>query len=89
VGTGFTVRVERDLLARLGKLERKESPFKSVPREFSRGAQWVEPRLVVAVKFVNWTRDGVMRHPSFEGICEDTAPESVVVERPVPIQEAE
>jgi bifunctional non-homologous end joining protein LigD len=85
VGTGFTVRVERDLLARLQKIQRSSSPFVSVAREFSKGAIWAEPRLVVAVKFVNWTRDGVVRHPSFDGICQGTAPESVVVEWPVPV----
>jgi bifunctional non-homologous end joining protein LigD len=89
VGTGFTVRVERDLLSRLQQLARMASPFVSVPKEYARGAVWVEPRLVVAVKFVNWTRDGVLRHPSFDGICEGTAPESVVVEQPVPVQNAE
>jgi bifunctional non-homologous end joining protein LigD len=88
VGTGFTVRVERDLLARLDKLKRSDSPFVAVPREFARGAVWVEPRLVVAVKFVNWTRDHVLRHPSFDGICEGTEPVSVVIERPVQVQDA-
>ena len=89
VGTGFSVRVERDLLTRLGKLQRRDSPFVSVPREFSRGATWAEPRLVVAVKFTTWTRDGILRHPSFDGICEGTAPESVVIERPAFIEDAE
>jgi hypothetical protein len=54
-----------------------------VPREFAPGAIRVEPRLVVAVKFVNRTRDGVLRHPSFDGICEGTVPELVVIERPL------
>jgi ATP-dependent DNA ligase len=78
-----------DLLRRLQPLVREASPFVSVPREFARGAVWVEPRLVVAVKFVNWTRNGVLRHPSFDGICEGTAPESVVVERAVPVPDTE
>src|SRR6266481_4183442 len=88
VGTGFSVRVERDLLARLQQLQQSGSPFASVPREYSRGATWVEPRMVVAVKFTSWTRDGVLRHPSFDGICEGTAPKSVVIERPLPVKEA-
>ena len=82
VGTGFSVRVERDLLAHLQRLSRKGCPFVSVPREFSRGAVWVEPRLVVAMKFTTWTRDGILRHPAFEGIREDKAPKSVVLEKP-------
>ena len=31
-------------------------------------------RMVVAVKFTTWTRDGVPRHPSFDGVCEGLAP---------------
>ena len=59
-----------------------DSPVVTVPREFSRGAIWADPRLVVAVKFTTWTRDGILRHPSFDGICEGMAPESVVLEKP-------
>jgi len=85
VGTGFTVRIERNLLGRLRQLERSESPFVAVPRDYRAGAVWVEPRLVVAVKFTTWTRD---RHPSFDGLCEGIEPKSVAIERPVAIGEA-
>jgi bifunctional non-homologous end joining protein LigD len=32
---------------------------------------WVEPTLVAAVHFTEWTGDGVLRHPSFKGLRED------------------
>src|SRR5262249_41652253 len=51
VGTGFSARTERDLLTHLRALQRAASPFVSVPKEYRRGVNWVEPQLVVAVKF--------------------------------------
>ena len=32
---------------------------------------WVKPALVVEVAFVEWTRDGLLRHPQFVGLRED------------------
>ena len=28
---------------------------------------WVEPQIVVQVRFTEWTRDGILRHPAFLG----------------------
>ena len=28
---------------------------------------WVNPKIVVEVSFVEWTRDGLLRHPEFLG----------------------
>jgi len=42
----------------------------------------VEPRLVVEVAFTEWTADGKIRHPSFQGVREDKAPDAVVREAP-------
>jgi ATP-dependent DNA ligase len=30
--------------------------------------KWVKPQVVVEAGFVEWTRDGVLRHPKFIGI---------------------
>jgi bifunctional non-homologous end joining protein LigD len=32
---------------------------------------WVKPQVVVEVAFVEWTRDGLLRHPQFVGLRED------------------
>jgi bifunctional non-homologous end joining protein LigD len=87
VGTGFTERMERNLLARLERLHRPECPFVAVPKEYREGAIWVEPQLVVAIKFTEWTRDGVLRHPSFDGVCEGVELKSVVLKRPAAVKE--
>jgi bifunctional non-homologous end joining protein LigD len=32
---------------------------------------WVRPKVVVEVEFVEWTRDGLLRHPQFVGLRDD------------------
>jgi bifunctional non-homologous end joining protein LigD len=82
-GSGFGLKVGRELMATLRNQGRSEAPFVSVPREYRRGVNWVEPRMVVEVKFTTWTSDGILRHPSLEGIREDKSPKSVVIEETV------
>jgi bifunctional non-homologous end joining protein LigD len=82
VGTGFTAAAARDLRRRLAPLETKVRPFapgKGVPR-----AHFVEPRLVAQVRFTEWTSDGRMRHPSFEGLREDKEASEVTREKEAP-----
>jgi len=33
--------------------------------------RWVTPTIVVQVAFVEWTRDGLLRHPRFVGVRDD------------------
>jgi ATP-dependent DNA ligase len=33
--------------------------------------RWVKPKIVVEVSFVEWTRDGLLRHPEFVGLRTD------------------
>ncbi len=84
VGTGFSLKVGRELMAKLREHGRNDPPFVMVPREYRRGVNWVEPLMVVEVKYTNWTSDGILRHPAFEGIREDKPVKSVVMERPEP-----
>jgi bifunctional non-homologous end joining protein LigD len=43
---------------------------------------WVEPKLVAEVEFVEWTHDGRLRAPSFQGLREDKPVREVERERP-------
>ena len=81
VGTGFDTATLADLHARLRKLARESPPVGDPVR--IRGAHWVEPRLVAAVAFTEWTGDGRLRHPSYQGLRPDKDPRTVVRERPV------
>ena len=83
VGTGFSDKTLRDLHKRLRALEQDACPFTPPPTGLGR-PHWVKPSLVAQVKFGEWTTDGRMRHPSFEGLREDKPPEEVVREMPTP-----
>jgi ATP-dependent DNA ligase len=39
--------------------------------------RWVQPKIVVEVSFVEWRRDGLLRHPEFVGVRDDKAPREV------------
>ena len=81
VGTGFTQKLALDLRRRLDALERKTCPFDPPPpRPVSRNAHWVKPALVCEVAFTEWTNDGNIRHPSFQGLRLDKKPHEVVRE---------
>ena len=84
VGTGFDrAEIER-LLARLRPLERPSTPFAEAPKLAKvRKADivWVEPELVCEVEFAEWTHDGRLRAPSYQGLREDKQPEEVRRER--------
>jgi bifunctional non-homologous end joining protein LigD len=79
VGTGFTAAE----LTRLGKLleplRRPSSPFDPPPPRL-RDAVFAEPQLVARVRFTEWTRAGVVRHPAYLGLRDDIAPGEVVRE---------
>ena len=79
VGTGYTEKTLASLSKQLTELERPDSPFADHVRE--KGAHWSEPRLVAEIAFTEWTRDGRLRHPRFEGLRTDKDPSAVVRER--------
>jgi len=79
VGTGFDARTLRDLHDKLVRLETSRSPF-SKGKPPGRGVHWVQPRLVGQVAFSEWTRDGELRHPSYQGLRDDKSAAEVVRE---------
>jgi bifunctional non-homologous end joining protein LigD len=82
VGTGFD-EAELDRLAMLLRpLARSRSPFGG--RQPARGAHFVEPALVAEIEFGEWTRDGRLRHPRYEGLRDDKPAADVVRERVQP-----
>ena len=83
VGTGFTSDVLTELHRRLKALARKDCPFSPKPTgSLGRTAHWVRPELVAEVEFTEWTEDGKIRHPSFQGIREDKPASEVTREEP-------
>ena len=81
VGTGFTQQSLKELRSRLNSLERKSPAFINPPKGAdARGVHWVEPKLVGAVAFAEWTTDNLLRHPSFQGLREDKPASQVIRE---------
>ncbi|MDX6469598.1 MAG: bifunctional non-ous end joining protein LigD, partial [Gaiellaceae bacterium] len=85
-GTGFTERDIDALLAKLEPLRTGASPFPVVPKmpKVRKGdVTWVEPKLVCEVRFAEWTHDGHLRAPSFQGLRDDKPARAVHREQPV------
>jgi len=82
-GTGFTEHDIDELLAKLEPLRRDTCPFPvepKMPKVRKGDVVWVEPRLVGEVSFAEWTHDGHLRAPSFEGLRDDKPAAAVVRE---------
>ncbi len=92
VGTGFNDKQQKDMLKKFKPLIVKKAPFTEIPdiNKPSRfrpdppkaTAVWLKPKLVCEVAFTEMTTDGVMRHPSFEGMRMDKNADKVVLETP-------
>ena len=90
VGTGFDHARLRDVSKRLKKLERADSPFIDHGRRRTpAGVHWVDPKLVCEIAFTEWTGEGILRHPVFQGLREDKPARQVVRERPAALPEGE
>jgi bifunctional non-homologous end joining protein LigD len=80
VGTGFDVAALELLGDELEQRERSSPPFTG--RNLPRAARWSEPELVAQIGFTEWTRDGKLRHPRYEGLRYDKPAREVVREVP-------
>lgn len=77
IGTGFTAKMEQELMRRFKPLIRSKSPFAET---LSEKVTWLTPKLVCEVSYTELTDEGLMRHPSFKGMREDKAPKEVYAE---------
>ncbi len=70
VGTGFD---QRRLAAIRSELEPFRRPRPPCEGATPKGAEhvWVEPRMVVEVRYTEYTRDGHLRHPTFVRVRDD------------------
>ena len=84
-GTGFSVQQRISLQKKLDALVQPTTPFAVKPKDPGlRRAVWTKPKLVGEVAFTEWTDEGSIRHPSFQGLREDKKAKDVVREEPVP-----
>lgn len=90
IGTGFNAQDQRNMMKQFKALIAKKPPFSELPdiNKPSRfrpnppnaTATWLKPELVCEVSYTEMTSDGVMRHPSFEGMRIDKKASDVIKE---------
>lgn len=89
---GLTPHMRSEIFRRIAPNQTRTCPFVNLPTtktgywgegitsEDMAKLRWVRPKVVVEVSFVEWTRDGLLRHPQFVGIREDKQPRDVLRE---------
>jgi bifunctional non-homologous end joining protein LigD len=85
VGTGFNEQTLADLHQKLTKLVQAKSPYSNLAGNTgqARDVSWVKPALVAEIEFSNWTDEGLLRHPSFQGLREDKPASKVIHDEPI------
>ncbi len=76
VGAGFDGAALASLAAPLKRLAVTRRPFAATASVPGR-PHWLQPKLVAEVSFSEWTRDGRLRHPVFQGLRKDKDPKSI------------
>jgi DNA ligase D-like protein (predicted ligase) len=89
VRAGFTPHVRREVFSKLRVLHASQCPFADLPNsktshwgggvtaEQMAEMQWLQPKLVAQIRFVEWTADDHLRHAAFLGLREDKRPREV------------
>jgi bifunctional non-homologous end joining protein LigD len=80
VGTGFDRPTLEHLARELIRRRQPDSPFAA--GNPPRNAEWVKPELVAEIGFAEWTRDGKLRQPRYQGLRDDKPAREVVREEP-------
>lgn len=81
VGGGYDDDASRVLRERLGELATTESPLDGSPI-MMRPVHWVRPELVVSIRYSEWSPDGTLRFPIFNGLRPEVHPAEAVRHRP-------
>jgi DNA ligase D-like protein (predicted ligase) len=93
VRAGFTPHLRAQVFERIKGLQTSGCPFVNLPSARSghwgegisaddmKALRWVKPKQVAEISFVEWTRDGSLRHAAFVALRDDKAAADVVRER--------
>lgn len=77
-GSGFSITDQRTIIEDLKPLIVDSFPFQNKPNLKGRQPYWVKPIIICEVKFSEWTKNGILRHPVFEGIRHDKNTDEIV-----------
>ena len=92
VRAGFTPHLRREVYAQLAAIHAARCPFADLPNSSTSHwgggvtadqmdeMQWVSPKLVAQIRFVEWTADDHLRHAAFLGLRKDKRPKEVTRE---------
>jgi len=91
IGTGFSDKLQEEMMQQFKPLITNKMPFDhepdvNKPSRFRPNppratATWLKPKLVCEVSYAEMTSDGVMRHPSFEGMRMDKNAKNIHLEK--------
>ncbi len=79
-GSGFNARLLKEIHDQLQPLVISDCPFEKCPKP-NQPVTWVKPELVCEIKFSEWTREGIARHPIFMGMRSDKKAKDVGFEK--------
>jgi bifunctional non-homologous end joining protein LigD len=79
-GSGFNAKSLEAVYKKLQPLIIDQSPFDKKPKT-NMPATWVKPKLVCEIKFSEWTKDQMARHPIFMGMRDDKKAKDVIFEK--------
>src|SRR5262249_46513359 len=78
VGSGLDEKTIDQLLEKLKPLETKERAYSGKLGSAPQGRPLVQPKIVVSVRSLGWSDEGLLRFPTFRGIDYDRAPTDCV-----------
>ncbi|MCW3074503.1 MAG: ligase [Flaviaesturariibacter sp.] len=79
-GSGFSTKRLEAIHNQLQPLIIDECPFAKCPKG-NMPVTWVKPQLVCEIKFTEWTKDWMARHPIFMGLRSDKKAADVIIEK--------
>lgn len=87
VGGGFDEAGLKDMIKKLTPFIVEKCPFSEVPKT-NAPVTWVKPKLIAEISFQEWTEDGRMRQPIFQGFRYDKEAKEVKKETPAHVEKA-
>ena len=80
VGGGYDDETMETIRRMLGELATEHSPLE--PAIMTKPVRWVRPELVVSIRYSEWSPDGTLRFPIFNGLRPEVDPTEAVRHRP-------